>query len=112
MARSRAGRYVGPLRVTPPVVVVALTLVGSILFILYVVAVVRDEQIPMLAVGFTALGASFAAISVGAAVALWRSASRADSGRAFGLAILGGLAGLAAIGSFTVTALSMLVWNT
>jgi hypothetical protein len=33
-------------------------------------------------------------------------------GRAVVLAIVGGLAGLAAIGCFTVTALSALVWTT
>ena len=59
-----------------------------------------------------ALGASFAAIAIGSVVGVWQAASRAAAGRAFVLAIIGGLAGLAAIGSFTVSALSMLVWNT
>ena len=72
---------------------------------------VDEEQIPLLASGFVVLGASFAAIAIGALVGMWRAASRAAGGRALALAIVGGLAGMAAIGCFTVTALSALVWN-
>jgi hypothetical protein len=42
-------------------------------------------------------------------VAIWRAASRARSRRALLLAIVGGLAGLFAIGCFTFTALALLV---
>jgi membrane-bound metal-dependent hydrolase YbcI (DUF457 family) len=95
-----------------PVIVVTLAMIGSLAYIGYVVLRVRDNQIPLLAYGFVVLGASFAAIAVGSLIGMWRAASRSRAGRAFALAIFGGLAALAAIGSFTVAALSTLVWNT
>jgi hypothetical protein len=108
----RRGLYVGPVKVTPALVVVLLVLLGSLVFNGWVVLSVRDGQIPLLAVGFVAMGAAFAAIGVGALVGMWRAASRAAGGRSFALALVGGLAGLAAIGCFAITALLTLVWNT
>jgi hypothetical protein len=110
-ATARQGIYIGPLHVTLALATVLLVLVGSVVYIGWVILTVRDEQIPFLAAGFVALGASFAAIAVGSLLGMWRAASRAKGGRAFALALVGGLAGLAAIGSFAVTALLMLVWN-
>jgi hypothetical protein len=107
----REGRYIGPLRITPAVIVVALAFVGSLLFIGWVVIAVDEEQIPLLASGFVVLGTSFAAIAVGTLLGMWRAASRAKGRRALLLAIVGGLSGMAAIGCFTVAALSALVWN-
>ena len=99
----------GSLRISLAMVVVGLALVGSLGYIAWVVREISDDQIPMLATGFVVLGASLAAIAIGALVGMWRAASRARGGRALALAILGGLAGLAAIGAFTIAALSALV---
>lgn len=99
------------LRISLPAVVVGLALVGSAAYIAYVVLGVSDEQIPLLAMGFVVLGASFVAIALWSLVGMWRAASRARGGRALGLAIFGGLAGMAAIGCFTVAALAALVWT-
>jgi hypothetical protein len=104
--------YLGPLKITPAVVLVAIALVGSAVFILYVTFRVEDEQIPLLAAGFGVMGACFAAIAVGTIFEMWRAASRARAGRALALAIVGGVAGLIAIGCFTFTALATMVWNT
>lgn len=109
---ARRGPHIGPLRITLPLIVVVLAMLGSLAYIGYVVLRVRDNQIPMLAVGFVVLGASFAAIALGSLLGMWRAASQARGGRALGLAVFGGLAGLGAIGCFTVAALSTLVWNT
>jgi H+/Cl- antiporter ClcA len=97
---------------TFPLFVVLVVMVGSLAFIAWDVRSNRDDQIPLLAAGFVALGTSFAAIALGSLLGMWRAASRARGGRAVALAFVGGIFGLAAIGSFTVTALSMLVWNT
>jgi hypothetical protein len=110
--RRRPGRWIGPLRITPAVVVVALVMVVSLVFILYISVTVHDNQIPLLAVGFVAFGAAWAAIAIGALMGMWRAASYARTGRATALAIVGGFAGLAAIGCFSITALLTLVWNT
>jgi hypothetical protein len=109
---ARRGLYVGRVKVTPALVVVGLALIGSIAFIGYVVLRVEEDQIPLMASGFVVLGASFVAIAIWSLVGMWRAASMARFGRAVVLAIVGGLAGLAAIGCFTITALSALVWTT
>jgi hypothetical protein len=109
---SRDGFYLGPLRVTLPLVLVLLVMVGSSAFLGWALLNPRDDQIPLMAIGFVALGASFAAIAIGSLVGMWRAASRARGGRAFALAIVGGLAGLGAIGAFTAMALLLLVSNT
>jgi len=87
---------------------VAIALIGSAGYVVYVVTQVEDEQIQLLGYGFGVMGASFAAIAIGALVAIWRAASRARSGRALVLAIVGGVAALFAIGRFTFTALATL----
>ena len=109
MPPPRRGLYLGPLKITPAFVLVTLALIGSAAYVLYVTFRVEDEQIPLLGAGFGVMGASFAAIAVGSLVEMWRAASRARTGRAFALAIVGGVAGLFAIGCFTFTALSLLV---
>lgn len=95
-----------------PAIVIALAIVGSSIFIVYVVLNVEDQQIPLMASGFVVLGASLAAVAIWSLLGVWRAASRARGGRALGLAIFGGLAGLGAIGCFTVAALASLVTNT
>ena len=101
----------GSLSVTIPLALIGLVMLGSTAFIGFVVLNIQDNQIPLLAVGFVALGASFAALAIASLVGMWRAASRARGGRAFALAIVGGLAGLGAIGAFTVTALLAMVWS-
>jgi hypothetical protein len=93
-------------------VLVAVAMVGALAWIGYVVLAIDEEQIPLLAAGFAVLGACFVVIAVSALVGMWRAASRARAGRALGLAILGGIAGLGAIGCFTMTALAAMVWTT
>jgi hypothetical protein len=105
----RRGLYIGPLKITPAVVLVAVALLGSIAYIAYVVLRVEDQQILLLGYGFGVLGATFAVIAIGSLVEMWKAASRARAGRALGLAIIGGVAGLAAIGCLTFTVLSRLV---
>jgi hypothetical protein len=97
---------------TLPLLVVAVVMVGSLAWIVWVVLKVEDQQIPLLAFGFIGLGGSFVAIAVAALAGMWRAASRSEGGRAFVLAVVGGVAGLAAIGALTVTALLTMVWNT
>jgi hypothetical protein len=109
---SRQGPHIGPVPITLPLVLVVLVLVGSLIFIGWVAASVHDNQIPLLAVGFVAFGAGCVALAVGSLLGMWHAASRSESGRATALAIVGGLAGLAAIGSFTIAALLTMVLNT
>lgn len=108
-ASPRRGAPRRSVRVTIPLVLVGLVMLGSTAFIGWVALNIEDDQLPLLAVGFVALGASFVAIAIGSLVAMWRAASRARGGRAFVLAIVGGLASVGAIGAFTVTAILAMV---
>ena len=98
-------------RMSIPGIVLGLAIVGSIIYIGYVVLRIEDNQIPLMAAGFVVLGSSLAAVALWCVAGIWRAASRARGGRAFLLAIVGGIAGLGAIGCFAVAALSALVWN-
>jgi hypothetical protein len=102
----------GSRRLSIPGIVIGLAIIGSLAFIGYVVLRVEENQIPLVASGFVVLGASLAALALWCVVGIWRAASRARGARALGLAIVGGLAGLGAIGCFTIAALSAMVWNT
>jgi len=104
--RSRRSR-----RLSIPGIVLGLAIVGSTIFIVYVVLRIEDNQIPLMAAGFVVLGASLAAVALWCVAGIWRAASRARGARALVLAIVGGVAGLAAIGCFTIAALSTMVWN-
>jgi len=112
IGRKRGGLRIGRMRIPVPLILVVVVLLGSAGYILWVVREVHDEQIPLLSYGFAAVGLAFAALALGCVVGMWRAASRAEGGRSFGLALVGGLSALAAIGSFSVMALLMLVWNT
>jgi hypothetical protein len=98
-------------RISIPGILLGLLIIGSSIYIGYVVLRVEDNQIPLMAAGFVVLGSSFAAVALWCVVGIWRAASRARGGRAFLLAIVGGLSGLGAIGCFAVAAVSALVWS-
>jgi hypothetical protein len=109
---SRSGMPRGPIRVTPIRLVVVIAFLGSVAFIAYAILIVRDaRQIPMLSSGFLVLGVAFAAMALGSLVQMWRAGARGRTGRAMALAIAGGIAGLAAIGCFTVTVVFALLWK-
>ena len=108
---STGGLRIGRVRATLPVMLFTVALFGSVGYILWVVREVQDNQIELLSYGFAALGLTFAAIAIASVFGMWRASSRAAGGRSFGLAVVGGLAGLAAIGSFSVMALLTLVLN-
>jgi hypothetical protein len=108
----RRGLHLGPIPLTPINILVTLALIGSVVFILWVVLNRDVDQIRLLAAGFAVLGSTLVVIAILSLVAMWRAASRARVGRAFLLAIFGGLAALGAIGCFTVTALMAMLWST
>jgi hypothetical protein len=100
------------LRLTPIRIVLLIAFLGSSAFIVYAILKVRDQnQIPMLSTGFLVLGVAFAAVAIGALIRLWSAAWRARMGRALGLAIVGGISGMAAIGCLTATVVLALLWR-
>src|SRR5436309_15377070 len=101
---SREGEHesarLGPVPITVTGVLIAVALIGSLAYLVYAVTVRDASQIPLLASGAVVLGIVFAAIAVVGARATWRSSVQGRDARAFGHAIVGGLAALAAAGSF------------
>jgi hypothetical protein len=100
------------MRITPIRAVLAIAFLGSGAYIGWAIIKVRDvSQIPMISSGFAVLGLAFAALAIGGLIEMWRAANDARTGRAAGLAIGGGLAGLAAIGCFSITVVLALLWK-
>lgn len=112
-SRGRRGRYIGPIRVTPIRLVLAVALVGSLAYIGLAVLLVKDSaQIPMVTSGLAILGLVFAALSVGGAIRMWRAWQDGLQGQTVLFALLGGIAGALALGSFAGVLVLALVWST
>ncbi|MEW5992522.1 MAG: hypothetical protein AB1736_14430 [Chloroflexota bacterium] len=100
-ARGRPGLHLGPVRITPIRVILAVAFVASLAYIGYAVLRVEDAaQIAMIATGSTVLGLVFAALSVGGAIRMWGAWRHGEQGRTVLFAVAGGLAGMIALGCF------------
>jgi hypothetical protein len=109
--RLSAGSPLGTRRLTPTVVTLGIALGGSMLFIVYAIAVRDASQIPMLAAGSAVLGIVFSTLAVAGAVWTYRASKDGDGGRAFAFALLGGFAALAAAAGFATAVVLALVWR-
>jgi len=94
------GRHIGPVPVTATGVLIAVALLGSLAYMGFAVTVRDASQIPLLASGAVVLGLVFAAVAFVGARAAWRSSIRGRDGRAFGHALIGGIASLVAAACF------------
>lgn len=83
--------------VTPGMTILAVALIGSVIFALYAITVRDASQIPLLASGAVALGIAFIALAVYSVRATWKAGVAGRNGRALALAVAGG--GAAIIGS-------------
>jgi hypothetical protein len=102
----------GP-RIGPTGILLAVALVGSLAYLLYAFAIVRDaSQIPLLVSGAAVLGVVFVAIAVTGLIGSWRSSVSGRDGRALGHALVGGVACLAAAGCFAVASILGMVSQT
>ncbi len=111
-SRGRRGRFIGPVRVTPIRTVLAVALVGSLVFIAFAIIKVRDStQIPMVTAGLAVLALVFAALSVGGALRMWRSWQDGLQGQTVLFAFLGGLAGAIALGCISGVLVLALLWG-
>lgn len=109
---SGRGLRLGPLRITPLLVIVTLLFPVSLAVIGWAILQVKDEgQVTLLELGTIGLAVAFGLVALACLRGMWRAASMARSGRALGLAIVGGLAGLGAIGSLTATLILALLWG-
>jgi hypothetical protein len=110
-SRGRVGPHVGPVRLTPTRVTLAIALLGSLAFILYAITVRDPAQIPLLAAGSLVLGLVFAALACAGAVGTYRAAADGRAAAAFGTALLGGGAAIISFGCFAAAVILALVWR-
>lgn len=104
-SRRRTGLYVGPLRVTPTRVFLAVALLGSLLYLVYAISVRDASQIPALASGAFVLGLVFAMLATAGGIETYRSARADLPARSVVAAVLGGAAGIVALACFAAAAI-------
>jgi hypothetical protein len=98
--------------ISPTAVLIVIALVGSVAFLVYTFTVRDASQIPLLAAGAVVLGLVFTAIAVFGGRAIWRSSIEGRDARAFGHAIVGGFAALAAAACFAAAVILFLLRQT
>ena len=103
------GPRLGPIPITATGVLIVVALVLSLAYVGFAISVRDASQIPLLASGLVVLGIVFLAIAAVGARATWRSSVRGSDARAFGHAIVGGIASLVAAGCFAVAVILVLV---
>ena len=108
-AVPRPGPHLGPIPITVTGVLILVALVLSLAYVGFAISVRDASQIPLLASGLVVLGIVFIAIAAVGGRAAWRSSVRGSDARAFGHAIVGGLASLVAAGCIALAVTLILV---
>ncbi len=86
--------------------------VGALGYIGWAIVNVDDSaQIPMVTSGTAVLGMAFTALSASGALRMWQASRANAQGQAVLFAVLGGIAGMAALGCFAGTLVLSLVWG-
>jgi hypothetical protein len=98
-------------RVSPTLVIGAIALVGSGVFLLYAITLRSKDQVPLLISGAVVLGLVFAALALTGAVGAYRTAAQNRSGAALVNALGGGIAAVIAFGLFAFAIVMGLVWT-
>lgn len=104
-SRRRTGTFVGPIRVTPTRAFLALAFLGSILYLVYAISVRDTTQIPALASGALVLGLVFGMLATVGGVETYRAARANRPARSVAAAVMGGVAGMIALGCFAAAAI-------
>lgn len=111
-SRGRSGLHLGPFLITPVRTVLAVVFLGSLAYIAWAIFKVEDSaQIPMVTSGVAVLGLVFTALSVGGAIRMWRAWQANWQGQTVLFALLGGIAGMVALGCFAGALVLALVWG-
>jgi hypothetical protein len=103
------GARLGPIPITVTGVLIAVALVLSLAYLAYTFTVRDASQIPLLGSGAVVLGLVFVAIAFVGGRAAWRSSVGGRDARAFGHAIVGGVASLVAAGCFASAVILFMV---
>lgn len=96
-------------RLTPFRVTMAIALVGSVILLAYGLITRDDNQLRILTAGGYVVGIVLAILALSGAYAAYRRASGGQEARAFGYALLGGLAAVLAALAFAAASILALV---
>ena len=111
-SRARSRLHLGPILITPVRTVLAVVFFGSLAYIAWAILKVEDSaQIPMVTSGIAVLGLVFVALSVGGAIRMWQAWQANWQGQTVLFALLGGIAGMVALGCFAGALVLALVWG-
>jgi hypothetical protein len=97
--------------ITPVRVVLAVAVIGSLAYLAFALTVRDTSQIPMLATGAAVLGVAFVVLSGVAFLGIRRAGREHRSGRAFALALLGGLSAILGCMGIAAAVVLGLVWR-
>jgi hypothetical protein len=86
-------------RISPGVVFLAIAIVGSVAYLAFAFTVRDASQIPLLASGAVVLAVAFGALAIYSLRATWRAGSEGRGGKALLVALVGGIAAIAAAGA-------------
>jgi hypothetical protein len=99
-------------RLTPLRVSLAAALIAGIALVALAI-IRRDERwVPLLATGTIVLGVALAGIAIAGVAATVRAAQDGRGGTALVAALVGGIAGMLAFGSFAAAVILSLLWRT
>ena len=107
----RRGPHVGPLRITPLRVTLALALAGGLAFLAWSVFVRDANQVPMMATGLAVCGIVLAVVAVLSLGAVVRAGRDGRDGAAVLTALLGGLTAAAAMLLLAGAVIMSLIWS-
>jgi hypothetical protein len=105
------GPRLGPIRITPTRVILAVAIGGSFGFGIYTVTVRDANQIPLLAAGLTVLGLVFGMLTVAGVISTYRAGSDGQAVRAMFLSIGAGIASILALGCLAGAVLLAQLWT-
>ncbi len=105
------GPHLGPVRITPLRVTLAVALAGGLGFLLYSVIVRDQNQVPLMATGFAICGLVLAVAAVLSVVAVIRAGREGRDGAAVLTAILGGLIAAASMLLIAGAVIMSMIWG-
>lgn len=97
--------------ITPLRVTLVIALVIGVALLVVALVVQRGQDVPFLAAACAVLGLALGAFAVTGAIGTYRAAADGRGGRAFGLAFLGGMAGIGAFGFLALAMIFGLLWK-
>lgn len=109
--RRPSGLYLGPVRVTPIWIILLVALIGTVAYIAFALTVRDTGQIPMLAAGAAILGLVFSSLALVGGMSMWRAGVDRRSATSFGMAFVGGISAMVALGCFAFAIVLALLWG-